>query len=141
MRLILNDIPAAVPARPVDPMLRIMIAENEAVIALLLAEVLEGMGHEVCAVEASEAGAVTAALASRPDLMILDARLGKGSGVAAVDQILRTWFIPHVFVSGDLSRVRRLRPSAVMLQKPFREADLAAAIQRALDVVALSPGA
>jgi CheY-like chemotaxis protein len=109
-----------------------MVVEDEAVVALLLAEVLEAMGHEVCAIEATEAGAVAAAAGCRPDLMIVDARLGQGSGVAAVEQIQRTSLVPHVFVSGDLSRIRKLKPGAVMIQKPFREADLASAIQRAL---------
>jgi two-component system, response regulator PdtaR len=120
--------------------LRIMIVEDEAMVATLLAEVLEGMGHQVCAIEATEAEAVTTAVGCRPDLMIVDALLGLGSGVAAVEQILRTWLVPHVFISGDLFRVRKLRPSTVMLQKPFRESDLASALQRALGDAALSPG-
>jgi len=119
--------------------LRIMVVEDEANVALLLAEVLESMGHEVCAIEATEAGAVTSAIGCRPDLMIVDERLGNGSGVAAVDEILRGSFVPHVFVSGDLSRVRKLKPGAVMIQKPFREAELASAIQRALMGTALTP--
>ncbi|MGL4964058.1 MAG: hypothetical protein ACRC67_22700, partial [Inquilinus sp.] len=53
-------------------------------------------------------------------------------GVAAVETILRTGPVPHVFVSGDSSSVQALRPDAVVMQKPFREADLARAIQRAL---------
>jgi len=117
--------------------LRIMVVEDEAMVAELLTEVLEGMGHKVCAVEATEADAVATAVGCRPDLMIVDALLGLGSGVAAVQQILRTWLVPHVFVSGDLSRVWKLKPDAVMLQKPFRESDLAAAIQRALGAAAL----
>jgi two-component system, response regulator PdtaR len=119
--------------------LRIMVVEDEAVVAALLAEVLEGMGHEVCAIEGTEAGAVTAAIGCEPDLMIVDARLNEGSGIAAVDRILRRSFVPHVFVSGDLSRVRKFKPSAVMLQKPFRESDLASAIQRALAGAVLVP--
>jgi len=116
---------------PLNP-LRIMVVEDEAMVAELFAEVLEGMGHEVCAIEATEAGAVATAVRCRPDLMIVDALLGFGSGIAAVEQILRTWLVPHVFVSGDLSRIRKLKPGATMLQKPFLESDLAAAIQRAL---------
>ena len=108
--------------------LRVLLVEDEAVIAVLLAEVLGGMGYEVCAIEATEADAVAAAVRCRPDLMIVDARLGTGSGVAAVEEILRTGPVPHVFVSGDSSIVQALRPDAVVMQKPFREADLARAI-------------
>ena len=112
--------------------LRVLLVEDEPVIAMLLAEVLDGMGYEVCAIEATEADAVAAAVRCRPDLMIVDARLGAGSGVSAVEEILRAGPIPHVFVSGDSSSVQALRPDAVVMQKPFREADLARAIQRAL---------
>ncbi|MDR6290737.1 MULTISPECIES: response regulator [Inquilinus] len=119
--------------------LRILLVEDEAIIAVLLAEVLEGMGYEVCAIEATEEDAVAAALRCRPDLMIVDVRLGDGSGVAAVERILRAGPVPHVFVSGDPSKVQALRPDAVVMQKPFREADLALAIQRALGAVASLP--
>ena len=113
--------------------LRILVVEDEAVIAMLLAEVLTGMGHHVCAIAATEAKAVAAAVRCRPDLMIVDARLRDGSGVAAVEEILRTGFVPHVFVSGDPLRVQALRPGAVVIQKPFFKSDLVRAIQRALD--------
>ena len=119
--------------------LRVMVVEDEAVIAMLLAEVLAGMGHDVCAIEATEADAVAAAARCRPDMMILDARLGDGSGIAAVERILCTGFVPHVFVSGDALRVRALRPGAVVIQKPFHEVDLARAMQRALGAAVLPP--
>jgi len=64
------------------------------------------MGHEVCGVETTEATAVAAALRHRPDLMIVDARLRGGCGVSAVEAILRTTFVPHLFVSGDAARVQ-----------------------------------
>ena len=71
-------------------------------------------------------------------MMIVDARLGDESGISAVEQILCTGFVPHVFVSGDALRVRALLPGAVVIQKPFREADLARAMQRALGAAAVS---
>ena len=117
-------------------LLRIIVVEDEAVIAMLLAEVLTGMGHEVCAIEATEADAVAAAARCRPDMMILDARLGDGSGISAIEQILCTGFVPHVFVTGDALRVQTLRPAAVVIQKPFDEAALARAMQRALGAAA-----
>jgi DNA-binding response OmpR family regulator len=112
--------------------LRILLIEDETMIATLLAEVLESMGHDVCGIEATELGAVAGAILYRPDLMIVDARLGDDSGLFAVAEIIRRGFIPHVFVSGDAARVRALRPDAVVLQKPFREAELTRAMKLAM---------
>jgi two-component system, response regulator PdtaR len=118
--------------------LRVLVVEDNAMIGMLLAELLEEMGHDVCAIEATEADAVIAAIRYRPDLMIVDARLGDESGVSAVEEILRAGPVPHFFVSGDTSGVRALRPGAVIIQKPFRESDLARAIQRAIGAAAAS---
>jgi hypothetical protein len=46
---------------------------------MLLAEPLAGVGHDVCATAAIEAEAVIAATRYRPDLMIVDAGLGRAS--------------------------------------------------------------
>jgi CheY-like chemotaxis protein len=113
--------------------LRVLVVEDEAVIAILFSEVLEGMGHHVCASAATEADAVSAAARYRPDLMIVDAHLRKGSGISAVAEILRWGFIPHIFVSGDSALSLSLGPGAIAIQKPFLETDLVLAIQRALD--------
>lgn len=118
--------------------LRVLIVEDDALIAMLLADIFAGMGHDVCAIEATEAGAVAAVARCRPDLMIVDARLGDGSGFTAVEEILHTGFVPHVFVSGDISTLRALKPGAVAIQKPFNEADLFRAVRRALGTVAAS---
>jgi DNA-binding NtrC family response regulator len=116
-----------------EPMtiLRILVVEDDSMLGELRAEMLQMMGHEVCGVENTEADAVTAAFIRKPDLMIVDAWLRDGSGVSAVDKICDERFIPHFFVSGDISRIKALRPGAVAVQKPFREADLVYAIQRA----------
>ena len=63
--------------------------------------------------------------------MIIDARLGGGSGVSAVETISRVGPIAHLFISG--ARVEASEPGAIVLQKPFREIDLVRAMQRALD--------
>jgi two-component system, response regulator PdtaR len=118
--------------------LRVLVVEDEMLIGLLLADTLVAMGHDVCAIEATEAAAVAAAARCNPDLMIVDARLRDGSGVSAVEEIIRTGWIPHVFVSGETSRIHALRPGAVVIQKPFREIDLQRAIQRALKIPASS---
>ncbi len=112
--------------------LRVLVVEDDAMIGVLLGEILEGMGYDVCGIEATEADAVTAAARCRPDLMIVDVQLGEGSGISAVDTIHRAGPVPHVFVTGDISRIRTLRPGSFAIQKPYREAELALVIQRAL---------
>jgi len=113
--------------------LRVLVVEDEMLIGMLLADMLGAMGYDVCAVEATEADAVAAAARCRPDLMIVDVRLRDGSGVSAVEEILRNRWVPHVFISGETSAIQALRPGAIAIQKPFRDMDLNRAIQRALD--------
>lgn len=112
--------------------LRVLVVEDDALIGMLLARILKEMGHIVCANAATEADAVIAVAHHRPDLMIVDARLGDGNGISAVEQILRSGFVPHLFMSGNIAKIKTLRPDAVVLQKPFREAELTRAIERAL---------
>jgi CheY-like chemotaxis protein len=119
--------------------LRVLVVEDEAVIAMLLAEVLRELGHEVCATETTEAGAVAAAARHKPDLMIVDDELRRGSGIAAVEQITRSGFIPHVFVTGQSLTDRSLSPSAVLIQKPFTIPELVWGIKRALAVTDIRP--
>ncbi len=117
--------------------LRILIAEDDALIGLLLAEVLEELGHDICAIEATEVDVVVAAIRCRPDLMIVDVRLGDGSGISAVDEIIRSGFVPHIFVTGDTMSVAVRGLGSVVIEKPFHEPELIAAIQRAFDVTAI----
>ncbi len=112
--------------------LRIMVVEDNVVIGELLAEMLAEMGHDVCAIEATEADAIAAAARCRPDLMIVDVQLRDGCGVSAVEQIVRTGPVPHVFISGDTAWVQMFKPGAVVLQKPFAEADVIRAMTRAV---------
>ena len=114
--------------------LRILVVEDDALIGSLLGEMLEDMGYTVCAIETNSENAVAAAARCQPDLMIVDVRLGETSGVAAVEEILRRGFVPHVFVTGDSLRNLSLGPRAVMIQKPFRGSDISRAIRQALEL-------
>ncbi|MGA7806176.1 response regulator [Bradyrhizobium sp.] len=113
--------------------LQILVVEDDSLVAMLLVDTLVEMGHGVCGVEATETGAVAAALRYRPDLIIADAQLRQGNGISAIDEILSTGFVAHLFVSGDIKRILAQKPGVVALEKPFREAELDRAIQRALD--------
>lgn len=111
-------------ARPAQINLRIVIAENDAIIAMDLAELLADMGHEICAIARSEAEAVIAAAQFAPDLMIVDGGLDSGSGVAAMRRILAERAVAHVYVTGSPQAVMAQAPGAIVVAKPFSLEDL-----------------
>jgi two-component system, response regulator PdtaR len=112
--------------------LRVLIVEDEAMIAMLLAEVLREMGHEVCATAPTEDAAVAAAFRHKPDLMIVDEWLRQGSGISAVAEINCSGYIPHIFVTGDPLIGRLLSPGTIAIQKPFTISELVKAVKNAL---------
>lgn len=112
--------------------LRILIAEDEAVIALLLEEVLAGLGHSICATTATEEETVSATVRYRPDLIIIDDGLQEGDGVSAMKTILANRAIPHVFTTGSRAGVLARQPGAIVIEKPFHEPDLVRAIAQAM---------
>ncbi len=111
--------------------LRILLIEDDANISAVLAETLEGLGHSICAIAATENAAVAAASRCKPDLMIVDIGLAAGNGVAAVARILLTGHVPHVFMSGI--RPAHRTDGMPVLRKPFRTADLVLSIEAALE--------
>jgi len=118
--------------------LRVLIIEDDGLVALFLESVLERMGHEVCATAGSESAAIDAAHRYAPDLVIADARLHSGSGVSAVERISRARGekVAYLFLSGDTAGITARLPGAITLKKPFREAALAEVIERALAAAA-----
>ena len=116
--------------------LRIVVVEDDAMIGLFLGMSLEQMGHQVCAIAATEDAAVKAAADFAPDLMIVDARLREGDGISAVERILSAGPMPHLFCSGDLNDVAARLPDSDILQKPFHDDELSAAIDRVLQIEA-----
>ncbi|MBW4024019.1 MAG: response regulator [Proteobacteria bacterium] len=112
--------------------LRVLVVEDNAIIGMLLADMLIAMGHRVCGVEVTEAGAIEAASRWRPDLMIVDAELEEGDGFEAIRSILIFGPMPHVFMSGTVGGIGS-RDSPV-LQKPFGEKELVRAIEQAIEM-------
>jgi CheY-like chemotaxis protein len=106
--------------------LRILLVEDDAVVGLLLAELLVGIGHDVCRIATTENEAILAATRERPDLMLVDAQLRQGSGIAAMKAILRRGPMPHVFMTGN-SRLT-MPANALVLRKPFGLTDLIAVL-------------
>ncbi len=110
----------------------ILIIEDDELIADILAEMVEEMGHTVAGIAETEKKAIALAAKTQPDFLICDVTLEEGSGIAAAEAICAARPVPHLFASGDIARVKAARPDAVILEKPFRQGDVAAAIDRAL---------
>ncbi len=116
---------------------RILVIEDEPLIAMGLKLVLENMGCTVPAVVDNEADAVTVAQGQDFDLILADVRLkGGGDGVTAVRRILECRQIPVLFVTGNAGELDRrgIRGSAV-LPKPFMPAALERTVRKILDRV------
>jgi CheY-like chemotaxis protein len=109
--------------------LRIVLAEDDAIVAALLAELLTDMNHDVCAIVTTERATVQAAAKHAPDMVIADARLGAGSGIRAIEAILWARPVAYVLMSGA-----EMPPGTTTLFKPFREADLVRAMNSALTI-------
>src|SRR3546814_9193178 len=92
--------------------LRLMIVEDDAIGALFLEQLLQDLGHEVCAVADSAASAVAAAGEARPDFVLMDVRLAQGSdGIEAAHEINDRFGIGSVFLTAhsDAATLRRAR--------------------------------
>jgi DNA-binding response OmpR family regulator len=88
-----------------------MIVDVDANIGSLLAEPLKALGHEVCAIEASESGALAVGGSSKPNLMIIDSQLHDGSGIRARQALDAVPFLVVLALSVEAHlRASRSRP-------------------------------
>lgn len=95
-------------------------------VGAMLAELLIGIGRDICRVATTESEAIVAAARESPDLMIVDAHLRQGSGTAAMEEVQLRCAMPHIFMTGG-SRI--IMPvNAIVLRKPSGMADLIAAL-------------
>jgi CheY-like chemotaxis protein len=114
---------------------RVLIIEDEPVIAMHLAQILADMGHQVVDTAISRAEAVESARRMRPDIVLADIQLADGSsGIDAVQQILAMFDVPVVFVTAYPERLLTgLRPEPTFLvTKPFDPEAITAIVGQAL---------
>src|SRR4051812_48369614 len=116
---------------------RILVVEDESIVALDLQSSLEHLGYEVVGTAATGEDAVRLAETRTPDLVLMDIRLrAEMDGTAAADLIRRRFGIPVVFLTAysDEETLRRAQISEPYgyLLKPSAERDLQVTIQMAL---------
>lgn len=116
---------------------RILVVEDEAIIAREIRHTLEGLGFEVAGVVATGEKAVDLALRDRPDLVLMDIQLaGDMDGAEAAARIREACDIPVVFLTAftdeeTLGRVKRTDPHGYLI-KPFNSTELRITIEMAL---------
>jgi len=116
------------------PLLRVMVVEDERVVARDLKACLEGLGYVVPALVTSGEAAIKQAAALRPDLILMDIRLeGTMDGIEAALQIWDSLQIPVIYTTGysDQATVERSLASTFFgyILKPVKERDLYLALQ------------
>jgi CheY-like chemotaxis protein len=116
----------------------VLIVEDEPLVGMELQESLERMGHRVPAVIASGDEVLAAAIAHKPDLVVMDIHLKSFiDGVDAAKRLSMICAAPIIYVTaypsrGVEDRAMRTAPAAYLL-KPVDEETLAEAVDRALN--------
>ncbi|MFG1674980.1 ANTAR domain-containing response regulator [Micromonospora sp. NPDC049282] len=115
---------------------RVLIAEDEALIRLDLAEMLVEEGYEVVGEAGDGETAVKLAEELKPDLVILDIKMPIMDGLAAAERIAGARIAPVIILTAFSQRdlVERARAAGAMayLVKPFQKSDLVPAVEIAL---------
>jgi response regulator NasT len=114
--------------------IRILVAEDEALIRMDLVEMLREAGYEVVAEAADGAQAIELAQLHKPDLAILDIKMPVLDGISAAEKIIDIAPVLMLTAFSQRELVERARDAGVMayVVKPFSIGDLVPAIEIAI---------
>ncbi|AKB18549.1 MULTISPECIES: response regulator [unclassified Methanosarcina] len=116
---------------------RILIVEDEHIVAIGIKRMLKGLGYTVTGVASSGEDAISKAESTFPDLVLMDIMLkGELDGVEAAKEIKERFDVPVVYLtaysdSNIVERVKKTGPFGYIV-KPFDEKDLHSNIEIAL---------
>lgn len=116
---------------------KLLIVEDEMIIANDMKLMLMSVGYDVCGIARSAEKAMTFLTEHRPDLVLLDINLGKGmEGINLAKMIREKINMPLIFCTSysdnrTVTEAKQVRPNGYLL-KPFTKDDLYVAIEMAL---------
>ena len=115
---------------------KVMIIEDETIIAMDLKGIVQAMGHEVTGVARTHRAAVELAQRERPGLILADIQLADGSsGIDAVNELLAEMGdLPVIFITAFPERLLtgdRPEP-AFLISKPYSEEQVCSAVSQAM---------
>jgi PAS domain S-box-containing protein/putative nucleotidyltransferase with HDIG domain len=116
--------------------LRIMIVEDESLVARDIDNMATSLGYEVCGIASSGEEAVAMAARLRPDLILMDVIIKGGlDGISAAEKIWETYRIPLIYVTAyaDELTLKRAKITEAFgyILKPFDERELKVTIEMA----------
>jgi CheY-like chemotaxis protein len=112
--------------RPPTEPVKILVVEDETIVAMEIQDLLENEGWTVVGVASSGEDAVRKARDERPDVVLMDITLrGKMTGIEAAERILDARLVPILFLTAaaDQAGIRRVRERTAcgFVSKPFEE--------------------
>lgn len=114
---------------------RVLIIEDEPIIAMDIETIVRDLGHDVTGVAVTRDEAVALAMDDRPGLVLADIQLADdSSGIDAVKDILAKFTVPVIFITAFPERLltgERPEPT-FLITKPFQRSTVKAAISQAL---------
>lgn len=116
---------------------RIMVVEDETIVAMTLEDALHNMGYVVVGPVSTADEAVKMAGSEKPDLILMDIRIkGERDGISAAEEIGEQYPIPIVYLTAHadektLERAMKTQPYGYLI-KPFRDRELHSTIEIAL---------
>jgi CheY-like chemotaxis protein len=117
-------------------MLKVLIAEDDLIIADMIEETLIEHGYEVCGIARTVAEAVALGLRHRPDLAVIDLRLADGGlGTEVAAQLTALGRLGVLYATGNMAQII-LTDGDACLAKPYSRADLLRGLEIVADIVA-----
>ena len=114
---------------------RVLIIEDEPIIAMDIEGIVRDLGHDVVGVAVTRDEAVAMAVSEKPGLILADIQLADdSSGIDAVKDILNQFQVPVIFITAFPERLltgERPEPT-FLITKPFQRSTVKAAISQAL---------
>ena len=115
---------------------KVMVIEDEAIIAMDIASIVTDLGHAVTGIARTRTEAVALAASNRPDLILADIQLAdNSSGIDAVNDILAQFDdLPVIFITAFPERLltgKKPEP-AFLITKPFSEEQVRSAVSQAM---------
>jgi DNA-binding response OmpR family regulator len=112
--------------------LKVLIAEDEAMIAMLTEEILIEQGYEVCGIASTVDQAVALAKSHKPDLAVIDLRLAdNGLGTEIAAQLSEMKNLGVLYTTGASQVILTTTDGHARLAKPFQDTELV----RSLEIV------